>query len=107
MKITEDLAKLGDMLDNQRLTAEANEVDKMIRKLAGKMHTVSPAYGKDYKDEEAARKAWEDGKDFKIEDVADPAHGQYINNADALDHWKGDQVKIRFNKKSDILVVKI
>lgn len=49
------------------------------------MITVIPAYGRDYQDASAVRKAWEAGKDFLISDIGNPWHGSYINKDDDID----------------------
>lgn len=59
--------------------------------------TLIPAYGRDYKSAEAARKDWNDGKDFQI------AGGPYTSIRD-VDQFRS--VKIRYAKKTKVLIVK-
>ena len=44
--------------------------------------TVVPAYGRDYKSKKEVLADWEANKDFKIECMAHPNNGCYINLAD-------------------------
>ena len=56
------------------------------------MTTVIPAYGRDYKSAAAAKKDWQDGKDFIIADLFDPYDGKPCSIRDGL------KVTIRYNK---------
>lgn len=68
--------------------------------------TLVPAYGRDYPTEEFAKKAWEDGRDFKIQCVMSPYNGKYTSIRDLSD-FPGDHVKIRYNKLEDFFLYKI
>ena len=57
--------------------------------------TIGPAYDRDYKTEEEAIAAWNEGKDFKIHT---PCYPTYINRADAENYGAPDNtVKIRYS----------
>ena len=60
------------------------------------MTTVIPAYGRDYKSAAAAKKDWQDGKDFIIADLFDPYDGKPCSIRDGL------TVTIRYNKLQKI-----
>ena len=65
---------------------------------------LSPAYGRDYKTEAEVRAAWNDGKDFRMENG--PAAGGYINKGDAENMGvPTGEVNIRFNKKTEVCVI--
>jgi len=64
------------------------------------MATVIPAYGKDYKTEEEAKAAWDEGKDFVTQSL-DIGFNQYCSKRD----FKGT-VNVRFDKKQQVIVVK-
>ena len=63
-------------------------------------HIVSPAYGRDYKDEVSARNDWDSGKDFVYESIG--GGGRYCSKRDFTN---GDIIEIRYNKKVDLTVV--
>ena len=56
------------------------------------MTTVIPAYGRDYKSAAAAKKDWQDGKDFIIADLSNRYDGKPCSIRDGL------KVTIRYNK---------
>lgn len=60
-----------------------------------------PAYGRDYKTEKEAKAAYLAGLDFKIADISSPYDGRYASCND----FKGEQVKIRFNRLADFTFV--
>jgi hypothetical protein len=62
--------------------------------------TVSGAYGRDYKSADAALKDWVDGKDFQHETAVVFGGGRYTSERD----W-GHEVKIRYNRGQDCVVV--
>ncbi len=68
--------------------------------------TLVPAYGRDYATEELAKKAWEEGKDFKIATAISPDCGRYTSIRDRS-LFPGQHVKIRYNKLEDFFLVKI
>ena len=65
------------------------------------MITVIPAYGRDYQDASAVRKAWEAGKDFLISDIGNPWHGSYISVRDV----DGKPVKVRYSNLTKLVCV--
>ena len=71
------------------------------------MLTIVPAYGRDYKTEEKAVADWNNDKDFKIADVSSPYNGRYINLQDAQNDKNIKQVKIRYNKLADFVIVNV
>jgi hypothetical protein len=68
--------------------------------------TLLPAYGRDYKSKEALVKDWEAGKDFKIATANHKNHGAYTSIRDLKD-FPGKQVKIRYNRKTEFILVNI
>jgi hypothetical protein len=58
------------------------------------MKTISvvPTNGRDYASISAARRDWDEGKDFKVADLHDQWDGKPINKADAA----GAAVRVRF-----------
>ena len=69
------------------------------------MHlTVTPAYGRDYKNQRDTLADWHAGKDFVIASVG-PDMGRYINNADAAGSGC-PPVMIRYNALRSIVAVK-
>lgn len=68
--------------------------------------TVSPAYGRDYKTSDKALADWKAGKDFIIETFTNPYYGKPVNLEDA--EGAGiKEVNIRFNRLSEVIVVKV
>lgn len=63
--------------------------------------TLIPAYGRDYKSAKAARTDWESGKDFRIATIG-PDSGAYTSKRD----WTGKHVAIRYNKLTQLTIVK-
>jgi hypothetical protein len=70
-------------------------------------HTLSPAYGRDYKKAADVVADWEKGKDFVIEDFVDPYCGKPVSLSDVKDAWKGHSVKIRFDKLKKVVILKV
>ena len=66
------------------------------------MITAVPAYGRDYKSAKAVKADFEAGKDFTICDMSSRWDGSYINKADVP---SGEQLKIRFNNLTKIVIV--
>ncbi len=69
------------------------------------MHlTVTPAYGRDYKNQRDTLADWHAGKDFVVATFG-PDMGRYINNADAGQFLP---VMIRYNRlRSTVMVVAV
>jgi hypothetical protein len=65
-------------------------------------HIVSPAYGRDYKNETLARNDFLANKDFVYEVYG--VRGRYCS---IRDFKSGDKVEIRFNKKNDLTMLTI
>lgn len=65
--------------------------------------TVVPAYNRDYKTEEQVRKAWDEDRDFRIQDIVHPDNGRYLNKQDVA---HGETIKIRYNKQTEICLIK-
>jgi hypothetical protein len=63
--------------------------------------TVSPAYGRDYKNGKEALAAWNEGRDFLINDMS--IYGTYVSKREAPAEW---EVSIRYNNYRDIVKVK-
>ena len=61
--------------------------------------TVTPAYGRDYKNKKAAIDDWEIGKDFHLASIA---HGDGYTSV--RDGWT--EVKIRYNKLRNAVIWK-
>ena len=62
--------------------------------------TVSPAYGRDYKDGAEAVKDWQDGKDFEIQSIFPIRRiGKYISIRDIqLPGNENAEVRIRYKR---------
>lgn len=67
------------------------------------MITLTPAYGRDYKDAASVREDWEANKDFVIADISHPYNGKYANKSDLTGSVK--QVRIRYNRLEDFTVI--
>ena len=63
----------------------------------------SPAYGRDYITEEQVLKAWNEDKDFRMEN----RNHAYINKQD-VEHYgvPEGEIKIRYNRKENIVFIK-
>lgn len=66
--------------------------------------TVTPAYGRDYKNRKDAVKDWKDGKDFVFQDVSSQYYGKYCS---IRDFPAGTSVNIRYNQLRQVAVVKV
>jgi hypothetical protein len=66
--------------------------------------TCIPAYGRDYASAEEVKKAWEDEKDFQIEDVSSRFNGSLINKVDAK-NFDVPGVKIRYKKLKRVVEI--
>lgn len=65
--------------------------------------TLTPAYGRDYKNKKEVLADWHNNKDFLITDMSDPYDGSYMNKEQAK---KGNTYNIRYNKLRSILPIK-
>lgn len=63
------------------------------------MVTMTPAYGRDYKNRKAAIAAWESGKDFIINDICNPYDGKPASIRDFA-----EPVKIRYDRLTKVFV---
>lgn len=68
--------------------------------------TVVPAYGRDYKSAKEVKAAWEEGKDFRIEDMSSPDDGRYINKEDAVKNGVGT-VNVRYKGNRNVCPIKV
>jgi len=70
---------------------------------------ILPAYGRDYKDEASVEQDWSAGKDFVVCDISCRYDRRYLSVKDvaAIKTDGYDGVKIRFNNKTDILMLNI
>jgi hypothetical protein len=59
------------------------------------MTTLIPAYGRDYKSAKAAKKDWQEGKDFIIADIFNPWDGKPMSIRDAQ---PGENFMLRYNR---------
>ena len=63
-------------------------------------HVVSPTYGRDYKDNNDAKRDWDSGKDFVYNNLG--GGGKYCSKRD---FGPEDIIEIRFNKLQDCVIV--
>ena len=66
--------------------------------------TLTPAYGRDYKNKAAVLKDWEAGKDFEI---ADPGYHRYCNKADLERDSKVTGVRLRYAGLRKVALIKL
>lgn len=69
--------------------------------LPPKTAVLTPAYGRDYKSAEAARRDFDADKDFVLNDPTSKWFGKYINYHQVIEAGY-DSVEIRFNGKADL-----
>lgn len=67
--------------------------------------TVTPAYGADYKKRADAVKAWNEGKDFILQDCTSPWYGKPCSCRNFKE--KGTVINIRYRQLREIAVVKV
>ena len=67
------------------------------------MLTLTPAYGRDYKNKKAVQADWQAGKDFIIASIMHPYDGKPMNIQDAK---PGETFGIRYKALTQICVVK-
>jgi hypothetical protein len=69
------------------------------------MTTLTPAYGRDYKNKNDVITDFNNNKDFIINDMFSPYNGKSCNKSDIKNVYKS--VKIRYNKLQKICIVKL
>ena len=69
------------------------------------MTTLTPAYGRDYKNKKDVLTDFDNNKDFIINDMFSPYNGKYCNKSDIKNTYKS--VKIRYNKLQKIIIVRL
>jgi hypothetical protein len=69
------------------------------------MTTLTPAYGRDYKNRNDVITDFNNDKDFIINDMFSPYNGKYCNKSDIKNTYKS--VKIRYNKLQKIIIVRL
>jgi hypothetical protein len=57
------------------------------------MHTLTPAYGRDYKSAKAVKEDYLTGKDFIYNNITSPYHGKMCSYRD----FPGETVTLRYN----------
>ena len=65
--------------------------------------SLTPAYGRDYSSGEDALKAWNDGKDFKINNPMLP--GVLCSIRDTEGYPVGHQLQLRWNRMQDVAII--
>lgn len=68
--------------------------------------TLTPAYGKDYKNKREVLEAFDADKDFVINDIMSPDNGRYCNKRDLVTQGI-KTVNIRYKKLTQVAVVKV
>lgn len=66
------------------------------------MITLTPAYGRDYKNKNEVEWDWKANKDFIIADVSNPYCGKPANRLDL----RGQDVKIRYGSLRKAMIIK-
>lgn len=66
--------------------------------------TLTPAYGRDYKNAKAVQEDWDAGKDFIICNAFSPDDGRYISKKDAT---PGMVLNIRYKRLMNIKQIKM
>ena len=67
--------------------------------------TLTPAYGRDYKNKQDALTDWNSNKDFIIADFFNPYDGKPANKSDLTGNYS--HVNIRYQGLTKIVVVKL
>lgn len=68
--------------------------------------TLTPAYGRDYKNKASAIKDLHEEKDFILMDISSPYYGKPINITDLM-HMGYKAVNIRYSNLSKIAVIEL
>ena len=64
------------------------------------MKTLTPAYGRDYKNQKSVILDYKSGKDFILRDITSPWDGKPCSNRD----FEGEKVVLRYNKLKSVVV---
>lgn len=84
-----------------RVTAES----RSALELAAMTVPLVPAYGRDYQSADEVMEAWNNNLDFRIQCVAHPYDGKYINKADAEMFGPASRYYVRYNALQDVVWV--
>jgi hypothetical protein len=68
--------------------------------------TVTPAYGRDYRNQAEIERDWEAGKDFTITDISSRWNGSAINKEDAVSGGI-TEVNVRYQGNRKVHVIKV
>ena len=71
------------------------------------MLTLVPAFGRDYSSKKALLEDWKQNKDFLVSDISCKWDGKPANKADIESCGEYSQVKIRFKKLADFVIIKV
>jgi hypothetical protein len=67
------------------------------------MTTLTPAYGRDYKNKQTLQDDINKNKDFILNDISSPHHGRYCSPSD----FKGQTIAFRYQKLTKVIMVKL
>jgi len=67
--------------------------------------TLTPAYGRDYKNGKEVRADWAAGKDFIVSNLFSSSDGKYINIEDAKNDSNINSVNIRYKELRNVVVI--
>ena len=67
------------------------------------MTTLTPAYGRDYKNKQALQTDIDLNKDFILNDISSPYHGRYCSPSD----FKGQTICFRYQKLTKTIMITI
>jgi hypothetical protein len=65
------------------------------------MITLTPAYGRDYKNKKEVEQDWKSNKDFIIADMSSVYYGKPANRLDL----RGQDVKIRYGSLRKVMII--
>lgn len=68
---------------------------------------LTPAYGKDYVTEKQVSEAYNQEKDFILENVLDHYCGKPCNKSDLMTMSEYTHVKLRYAKKTELVILKV
>lgn len=71
-----------------------------------KVLILTPAYGRDYRNQKEVVEAFKDNRDFVIHDISSPYDGRYANREDLI-NTEYTHVNIRYAKLRKVLQVRI
>ena len=69
--------------------------------------TLTPAYGRDYKNKKAIMIDWQAGKDFIVADMFSPYDGKPANKQDMEREGTETEVLIRYKNLTQIAAIKL